>query len=92
MCVIYYRGEAYLAAHKNTDAVAQFQKLIDHSFVRPVSPYIALSHLGLARVHRAEGDAKAAQAEYDRFFKMWEKADPDIPILKEAKSEYAKLQ
>ena len=91
MCVIYYRGEAYLAAHKNTDAVAQFQKLIDHSFVRPVSPYIALSHLELARVHRAEGDAKAARAEYDRFFKMWEKADPEIPILRAARAEAADL-
>jgi DNA-binding winged helix-turn-helix (wHTH) protein/tetratricopeptide (TPR) repeat protein len=91
MCVIYYRAEAYLASHKNKDAAEQFQKLLDHSFVRPVSPYIALSHLGLARVFRAEGDPKGARVEYSRFLKMWEGADPDIPILRAARAEVAHL-
>jgi eukaryotic-like serine/threonine-protein kinase len=91
MCVIYYRGEAYLAAHKNKDAVTQFQKLIDHASIRPVSPYIPLSHLGLARVHRADGDTKGARAEYDRFFEMWKNADPDVPVLRAARTEAAHL-
>ena len=91
MCVIYYRGEAYLAAHSNKDAAAQFQKLIDHSFVRTVSPYIPLSHLGLARALRAGGDTKGARVEYDDFLKMWENADADIPILRAARAESAHL-
>jgi eukaryotic-like serine/threonine-protein kinase len=91
MCVIYYRGEALLAAHKNKEAAAQFQKLIDHSFVRPVSPYIPLSHLGLARARLADGDTKDAHDEYNRFFEMWKGADADIPIFRAARAESAHL-
>ena len=91
MCVIYYRGEALLAAHKNKDAAAQFQKLIDRSFVRPVSPYIPLSYLGLARTLRAEGDTKGARTEYDLFFNTWRGADADIPILRAARAEAGHL-
>jgi eukaryotic-like serine/threonine-protein kinase len=91
MCVIYYRGEAMLAAHKNKDAAAQFRKLIEHSFVRPVSPYIALSYLGLARALRADGDAQGARVEYGRFLDMWKDADPDIPILRTARAETSHL-
>jgi eukaryotic-like serine/threonine-protein kinase len=56
------------------------------------SPLVALAHLGLARAYALPGDAAKARAAYDDFFTFWKDPDPDIPILKEAKTEYAKLQ
>ncbi len=85
MCGIYYRGEAFLAAHKNKEAAAEFQRILDHPGIRSVSPYFALAHLGIARALRAQGDVAGARAEYGKFFELWKAADPDLPILLEAR-------
>ena len=88
----YVRGQAYLLAHNGTAAAAEFQKLLDHRGV--VLNYVtgALSHLQLGRAYAMAGDTAKAKSAYQEFFTLWKDADPDIPILKEAKAEYAKLQ
>jgi DNA-binding winged helix-turn-helix (wHTH) protein/tetratricopeptide (TPR) repeat protein len=91
MSCIYYRAEAFQAAHKYREAAAEYQRVIDHWFLRPVSLYIALSHLGVARARRADGDREGARAEYKTFFELWKDADPDIPILHQARAEAAHL-
>jgi eukaryotic-like serine/threonine-protein kinase len=89
---VYLRGQAYLLAHNGKGAIAEFQKLIDHRSV--VVNYVtgALTHLYLGRSHAMAGDTAKAKAAYQDFFTLWKDADPDVPILKEAKAEYAKLQ
>ena len=88
----YLRGEAYLAAHNGTAAAAEFQKFLDHRGIVINFPLGALAHLGLARAYALSGDTAKAKAAYKDFLTLWKDADPDIPILKEAKAEYAKLQ
>jgi tetratricopeptide (TPR) repeat protein len=98
----YVRGQAYLAAKQGSSAAAEFQKIIDHSGIVWNCWTGALAHLGLARSNALESsasqgaDADAARvralAAYKDFLTLWKDADPDIPILKDAKSEYAKLQ
>lgn len=88
----YLRGQAYLMAHSGTAAAAEFQKLIDHRGIGLNSSLGALGHLGLARAYVVSGDTSKAKAAYQNFFVLWKEADTDIPILKEAKAEYAKLQ
>jgi DNA-binding winged helix-turn-helix (wHTH) protein/tetratricopeptide (TPR) repeat protein len=92
MSSIFYRADAYLAADRLSDATAEFQKLIDHRVVRPDSPYLVLAQLGLARTYRRAGDLERSRKEYQAFLSSWMNADPGIPILKQAKAEYAKLQ
>jgi eukaryotic-like serine/threonine-protein kinase len=89
---IYLRGAAFLAAHQGTAAAAEFQKIIDHPGVVVNEPIGALAHLGLGRAHAISGDDTKALAAYKDFLTLWKDADPDIPILKQAKAEYAKLQ
>jgi eukaryotic-like serine/threonine-protein kinase len=89
---IYVRGEAYLAAHDGSKAGIEFQKVIDHRGVVGNEPIGALAHLGLARSYSAQGDTAKARAAYQDFLTIWKDADPDIPILKHAKTEYAKVQ
>jgi hypothetical protein len=90
---VYVRGEAYLARHQETGAsAAEFQKILDHRGVVFNEPIGALAHLGSARVHASRGDTAKARAAYQDFLALWKDADPDIPILKQAKAEYAKLQ
>jgi tetratricopeptide (TPR) repeat protein len=89
---MYLRGEAYLMLHDGQAAMREFRKIIDHPGVMGVSPLGALAHLGLARAHALVGEKGNAEAEYKRFLNIWEDADPDIPILKQAKAEYARLQ
>ena len=89
---IYLRGEAFLVAHQSAMAAAEFQKIIDHPGVVVNEPIGALAHLGLGRAYRMEGDSAKGKAAYQDFLSLWKDADPDIPILKEAKAEYAKLQ
>lgn len=91
MSPIYYRAEALLAAHQNDAASAEFQRLLDHSSICPVSPYIALSHLGKARARRNAENIPGAREEYQAFFELWKDADPDIPIFRQAHAEYAQL-
>jgi Tfp pilus assembly protein PilF len=88
----YIRGQAYLAAHNGTAAAAEFQKFLDHRGIVINFPLGALAHLGLARAYGMAGDTVKAKSAYRDFLALWKDADPDIPILKQAKAEYAKLQ
>ncbi len=88
----YVRGQAYLEAHKGTEAAAEFQKLIDHRTFVGNFPVGALAHLGLGRAYALQGDTARARAAYQDFFGIWKDADADIPILVAAKAEYAKLK
>jgi serine/threonine protein kinase/tetratricopeptide (TPR) repeat protein len=88
----YIRGLAHLAAGKGPQAAAEFQNVLDHPGVRPLSPVHSLAHLGLARAYSLADDRVKARTAYQDFFASWKDADPDIPILKQAKNEYAKLQ
>ena len=89
---VYLRGEAYLAAHQGSAAAAEFQKILAHPGVVTNEPIGALAHLGLGRAYALAGDGAKARAAYQDFLALWKDADPDVPILKEAKAEYAKLQ
>jgi DNA-binding winged helix-turn-helix (wHTH) protein/tetratricopeptide (TPR) repeat protein len=89
---IYVRGQAHVKLRQGKEAAAEFQKILDHRTI--VVNFItgALAHLGLARAYALQGDTAKARAAYQDFFTLWKDADPDIPILKEAKIDYAKLQ
>jgi eukaryotic-like serine/threonine-protein kinase len=99
---VYVRGEAYLAAGQGSAAAAEFQKILDHNGIVWNCWTGALAHLGVARANAMQArtsqgaDADAARvralAAYKDFLALWKDADPDIPILKQAKAEYAKLQ
>jgi eukaryotic-like serine/threonine-protein kinase len=89
---IYVRGQAYLRAANGVAAAEQFQKIIDHRGIVLNFPLGALAHVGLARAYALSGDNTKAKGAYQDFFALWQDADTDIPILKEAKAEYAKLQ
>jgi eukaryotic-like serine/threonine-protein kinase len=88
----YIRGLAYLRAAKADAAATEFQKILDHRGLLGNSQRISLAHLGLARAHVLSQDTAKARSAYQDFLELWQDADPDIPILKEAKAEYAKLQ
>jgi len=88
----YVRGQADLENGDAQQAVAEFQKLIDHRGVVQNFVLGALVHLQLGRAYLATGDTAKASVQYQEFLTLWKDADPDIPILKEAKAEYAKLQ
>jgi serine/threonine protein kinase/tetratricopeptide (TPR) repeat protein len=92
LCPAYLRGQAYLMLHDGNAAATEFQKFIDHRGVVMNFPWGALARLGLARAYAMQGDMAKARAAYQDFLTLWKDADPDIPILKEAKAEYAKLQ
>ena len=87
----YVRGQAYLAAHNGTAAALEFQKLLDHRGI--VGNFItgSLAHLQLARAYAMAGDTSKAKAAYEDFYTLWKDADPGIPVLKQAKAEYARL-
>jgi tetratricopeptide (TPR) repeat protein len=89
---VYLRGEASLAAKQGTAAAAEFQEILDHPGVVLNEPISALARLGLGRAHALARDRDQAKIAYQDFFALWKDADPDIPILKQAKAEYAKLQ
>ncbi|HYL69141.1 MAG TPA: protein kinase [Candidatus Limnocylindria bacterium] len=89
---VYLRGEAYVTAHQGSAAVAEFQKILNHSGVVTNEPIGALAHLGLARAYALSGDSSKSRSEYQNFLGLWKAADPDVPILKQARAEYAKLQ
>jgi len=89
---VYVRGEAYLAAHQGGEAVAEFQKILDHKGIVLNEPIGVLAHLQLGRAYAMSGNTVKARSAYRNFLALWKDADPDIPILKEAKAEYAKLQ
>ncbi len=97
---VYLRGLAYLDLRKGAEAAAEFEKILNHKGANWGStwqhPYwglfYSLSCLGLARGSALAGDPAKAGKAYNDFFTLWKDADPDVPILKEAKAEYAKLQ
>ena len=88
----YIRGQADLLAHNGNAAVAEFQKLLDHSGIVVNFVTGSLAHLQIARAYAMAGDTTKAKAAYQSFFNLWKDADPDILVLKTAKTEYAKLQ
>jgi tetratricopeptide (TPR) repeat protein len=92
LCPVYVRGQAYLMLHDGNAAAAEFQKFIDHRGLVANFPWGALARLGLARAYVLQGDTAKARTTYRDFLTLWKDADPDVPILKEAKAEYAKLQ
>jgi eukaryotic-like serine/threonine-protein kinase len=89
---VYVRGKAYLAEHQGGEAAAEFQKILDHRGVVLNEPIGALAHLQIGRAYVMAGDTSKAKAEYQDFLTLWKDADPDIPILKQAKAEYGRVQ
>ncbi|HXU19302.1 MAG TPA: hypothetical protein VN788_01830, partial [Verrucomicrobiae bacterium] len=85
------RGEAYLAAHRGSEAAGEFQKILDHRGIVGDAVIGALAHLQIGRAYALQGDTAKARAAYTDFLTLWKDADADIPILKQAKAEYAKL-
>ena len=88
----YLRAMAYLRLRRGDEAVAEFKTVLDHHGVEPLAIEWKLSQLGLARAYTLQGDTAKAKAAYKDFLTLWKDADPDIPVLKQAKAEYAKLQ
>jgi serine/threonine protein kinase/tetratricopeptide (TPR) repeat protein len=91
LCPPYVRGEAWLMLRDGNRAAAEFQEFIDHRGVVMNFPWGALARLALARAYAVEGDRAKARAAYQDFLGLWKDADPDVPILRQAKAEYAKL-
>jgi tetratricopeptide (TPR) repeat protein len=91
-CVLYLRGQAYLRAGGGKEAAAAFQKILDHRGVFARMIEYPLAHLGLARSQALAGNTAEARKAYQDFLALWKDADPDIPILKEAEAEYARLK
>jgi Flp pilus assembly protein TadD len=89
---VYVRGEAYLAAHQGSQAAAEFQKILDHRGIVGNSPIGAFAHLQLGRAYAMQGDTAKARAAYNDFLALWKDADSEIPVLKQAQAEYAKLK
>jgi eukaryotic-like serine/threonine-protein kinase len=89
---IYLRGLAYLAAHKGADAAAEYQKIMGQQQIVQNALIGALARLQLGRAYAMQGDTPKAKAAYQDFLTLWKDADSDIPILKQAKAEYTKLQ
>jgi len=90
--VLYVRGNAFLKARRGSDAVQAFQRLLDMKNVITVDPVMPLAKMGLARAYVMAGDKARARVAYQDFLAIWKDADPDIPVLRDVKAEYAKLQ
>ena len=88
----YVRGEALVAAHRYPEAVAEFQKILNHRGIVGADPIGAVAHVQLGRAFLLSGDTIKAKAAYQDFLTLWKGADPDVPILREAEAEYAKLR
>lgn len=89
---VYLRGMALLAARQGSAAAAEFLKTLNHPGITLNEPIAALAHLGLGRAYGLSGDREKARNAYQDFLTLWKDADPDVPVLKQAKAEYAKLQ
>jgi serine/threonine protein kinase len=88
----YVRGEALSAMHRYGEAATEFQKILEHRGIVGADPIGALAHVQLGRAFASSGEKAKAKAAYQDFFTLWEGANPDIPILRQANAEYAKLQ
>jgi eukaryotic-like serine/threonine-protein kinase len=97
MCATWALGDLdrarliYLRAGDGWKAAAEFQRILDHRGVAPASPLYPLAYLQQARAYRLSGDQIKARKAYDEFLAVWKDADPDIPILRAARLEYARL-
>ena len=93
-------GHAYLRLRKGAEAVAEFQKIVDHkganwgaTWIHPYwGHFYSLSYLGMARASALASDTAKAKKAFQDFFELWKDADPDLPILQQAKTEYAELR
>ena len=92
MLPVYLRGEANLAAHKGMEAATEFQKIVDHRGLVGNGFIGALAHLGLGRAYALAGETAKSKTAYQTFLTLWQAADSDLPVLKQAKAEYARLQ
>jgi tetratricopeptide (TPR) repeat protein len=92
LCPVYVRGEAYLALRDGKRAAVEFQKFVDYRGLVGNFPWGALARLGLARAYVVQGDTAETRIAYEHFLTLWKDADPDTPMLKQAKTEYARLQ
>lgn len=88
---IYLRGETFLAASDGSAAAREFQKIVDHPGIVINEPIGALAYLGLGRAYALSGEAAKARSAYHTFLILWNHADPDIPVYKQANAEYARL-
>ena len=91
MNIPYLRGQAYLASQQGPAAAAEFHKILDHRAIAQIDVIVPLSQLGLARAYALSWQPDKAKTAYQDFFATWKDADPDIPVLKQAKAEYARL-
>jgi serine/threonine protein kinase len=89
---VYLRAQSYLLLRRGDEAGAEFQKILDHHSIVKNCPVGALARLGLARAYALQGQTAKSRSSYQDFFNLWKDADPDVPILKQAKAEFAKLQ
>jgi len=88
----YVRGEALVVGHEYAEAVAEFQKILDHRGLVGADPIGALAHLQLGRALALSGDKAKAKSAYGDFLTLWKDADADIPVLQQARAEYSRLQ
>ncbi len=90
--VLDLRALAYLKAGQANEAAQEFQRILSLRNYAPGDPLMSIARLGQGRAYRLQGDKQKSRTAYQDFFALWKDADPDIPILKEAKAEYTKLQ
>jgi eukaryotic-like serine/threonine-protein kinase len=88
----YGRANLYLKQRRDNEAAAEFKRIIDRPFIEPLSPAHALARLGLGRALALTGDVTGARKSYQDFFAMWKDADPDLPVLAQARKEYEQLK
>jgi len=88
----YIRALTYLRLRRPEGAAGEFTAILAHRGVSPLSPILVASQLGLARAYALQGDVARSRTAYETLFTEWQNADADLPILKQAKAEYAKLQ
>lgn len=88
----FMRGQIYLRKHDGVKAAAEFQTILNHRGVVGFGPHYPIARLNLARAYVLQGDNAKARTTYQDFFAYWKDADPDIPVLKEARAEYDKLK
>jgi tetratricopeptide (TPR) repeat protein len=91
MVPVYVRGMAYVQAHQGQQAAAEFNKFLKYPGIAKNTPFASLAILQLARAEVTNGDTKAARKSYQDFLALWNNADPDVPVLKQARAEYSKL-
>jgi eukaryotic-like serine/threonine-protein kinase len=92
LTIPYLRGQAYLEARQGKPAVGEFQKVLDHRSLAQLDVIVPLTQVGLARAYAMSWQPDKAKTAYQDFFAAWKDADPDVPILKQAKAEYAQLR